>query len=84
MKRLKIETWWKSEKKTQVRGHWEILRLREWHGYGPALLAGLGLVTTDLVLVVQHDYAFVRAAPVAVIAAAMLAAWTGPPATAHA
>jgi hypothetical protein len=61
-----------------ARGHWEILRLREWHGYGPALLAGLRLVATELVLVVQHDYAFLRAAPVAQIAAAMLAASAQP------
>ena len=53
--------------------HWEILRLRAWCGYGQALKAGLELVDTELVLVIQHDYAFLRPTDLGPIARTMLA-----------
>jgi len=53
--------------------HWEILRLPRWHGYGQALKAGLELVRTELVLVMQHDYAFVQRVDLPALARAMSA-----------
>ena len=38
--------------------------LSERHGFGFAVRAGLHVVTTPFVLVLQHDYVFVRAAPI--------------------
>lgn len=52
--------------------HWEIMRLAGWCGYGQALRAGLAVVTTALVLVVQHDYAFLQRTDLAPLARAMM------------
>lgn len=41
-------------------GHCKILRLGSNHGYGLALAAALQQVTTEFVLVVQHDWLFVK------------------------
>ena len=56
-----------------VAPHWEILRLPHWHCYGGALRAGLDLVSTPLVLVVQHDFAFVSHVDLRPVAHVMLA-----------
>mmetsp|Transcript_69048 Transcript_69048/g.174014 ORF Transcript_69048/g.174014 Transcript_69048/m.174014 type:complete len:756 (-) Transcript_69048:94-2361(-) len=59
-------------KESWVKPHWEILRLPHWHCYGRALRAGLELVTTPLVLVVQHDFAFVTPVDIGPVASSML------------
>lgn len=56
-----------------VAPHWEILRLPHWHCYGGALRVGLNLVSTPLVLVVQHDFAFVSHIDLRPVAGVMLA-----------
>jgi len=38
----------------------EVVELEEWHGFGLAVKFALGLVTTPLVCVVQHDLTFRR------------------------
>jgi hypothetical protein len=53
--------------------HWEILRLPHWHCYGGALRVGLSLVSTPLMLVVQHDFAFVSHIDLRPVASTMLA-----------
>ena len=56
-----------------VAPHWEILRLPHWHCYGGALRAGLELVSTPLVLVIQHDFAFVSHVDLRPVAEVILA-----------
>lgn len=56
-----------------IEPHWEILRLPHWLCYGGALRVALDVVNTPLVLVVQHDFAFVSPIDLQPVAGAMLA-----------
>jgi len=52
-------------------GDCQVLRLDSCHGYGLALAAALELVATEFVLVVQHDWLFVRSVDLASAVMAM-------------
>ena len=61
--------------------HIELLRLQSWHGFGHACRAGLEMVSTPLVFVVQHDMAFRRRVELTPLARLLLARRTLPAAT---